>query len=257
MNSAEPILSLTGPDHQEVVRRFMVDLRSGVDWFEALTQAIALWRVPDEVVDGCHYRYLVADEAFDWLFLAERLLATAEGLVPRGEKEDLLFHGLLPRGVSEERFKKQIGPAKYGAVINHWYGIRVEEALILAVEHEVRKQRHGLRPEELRLDEAVYEHIYGLPRHKLLHLFSEERAAPYRNGLSLRQNEEFTYWLFRYRLKRSDKARLASDTKKGITFLKQLGRLPGPGLLGPVGYNVPAARGPAGWPTDDAEGPMS
>jgi len=31
--------------------------------------------------------------------------------------------------------------------------------------------------------------------------------------------KEFTYWLFKYRLKHCDKARVASDTKKALDWL--------------------------------------
>ena len=43
-------------------------------------------------------------------------------------------------------------------------------------------------------------------------------------GLSLDDLEEFAYWLFKLRLKRSDEARLANDTNKGIAFLQHVGR---------------------------------
>ena len=33
--------------------------------------------------------------------------------------------------------------------------------------------------------------------------------------------KEFTYWLFKYRLKRCEKARIASDTKKALDYLKK------------------------------------
>lgn len=235
METAEPLnLDLTSTDSQEVVRRFLVDLRSGLDWFESLADAIAQWRTPEETIDGCHYRYLVGDAAFDWLLLAERLLAAASGLVPQEEKERLLLHGVVPRNITGDWFKNKIGPAKWSAVINHWYGVRVEEALLLAVEHEVRKQRHGLLAEEPHLDDTVYLHIYGLGLRELLVQFLLERGLPIVDTLTIHENEEFTYWLFQFRLKHSDKARLASDTKKGLDFLRGLGRL--------SVYGVPAQR---------------
>ena len=224
MNPAPATLDLTAQNSEEIVQRFLADLHSGADWFEALLDAIGRWRTPQEVHNGCKYRYLVGDEAFDWLLLAERLLSTANGMIPESEKERLLFQGVFPRSLSGEAFKDRIGPAKYRAVVNHWYGVRVEEALILAVEHEVRKQRRGLRAEEPKLEDVVYEHVYGLSRRELFAQFSLERKLPQQGAISLRDYEEFTYWLFHYRLKRSDKARLASDTKKGLSFLRQMGR---------------------------------
>ena len=34
--------------------------------------------------------------------------------------------------------------------------------------------------------------------------------------------QDFTYWLFRFRLKRQDKARVASDTRKGLAMLTRM-----------------------------------
>ena len=208
----------------ETVDGFVAALRQGADWFDALLEAIGHWTTAEEVVDGREYRYLVGQEAFDWLVLAERLLLPVDGLVPASQRERLLFHGALPRAVSEEEFKERIGQAKYRAVMNYWYGVVVEEALAMAVEHEVRKQRRGLRPEDARLDDAVYERVYGLPLGELLGRFFEQRSQPPRTRLSLSEAKEFTYWLFKYRLKSSDPARVASDTRKALDWLRGLGR---------------------------------
>ena len=213
-------------DVQEAVRHFISSLQAGAVWFDALLQTIALWPAGQEVHDGRRYQYLVGGEAFDWLLLAERLTLCADGLVPEESRDQLLFHGSLPRPVSEEEFKELIGPAKYRAVCNYWYGVAVEEALVLAVEHEVRKQRQGLRPEDPNLDDAVYQRIYGQTLPELLRQFYAERDEPAKGRSSLTELKEFTYWLFKYRLKRSEPARLASDTRKGLDFLQRLGRRP-------------------------------
>lgn len=207
----------------EVVERFLASVRAGKDWFEALLETIASWTAPEEVHEGRRFRYLIGNEAFDWLVLAERLATRADGLIPDHERATLLFKGVCPRPMTEEEFKERVGPAKYRGVVNYWYGVRVEEALIMAVEAEVRKQRRGLRPEEPNLDETVFERIYALPRAQLLAKFFEELAQPSRDTMTLTELKEFTYWLFKYRLKNSDQARLASDTKKGLDMLERLG----------------------------------
>ena len=209
---------------EEAVEHFTASLREGRDWFDSLLEAIALWPAPRETHEGRHYEYLVGGEAFDWLLLAERLTQSADGLVPEEGRVSLLFHGIPPRQISQDGFRDMIGPAKYRAVGNYWYGVTVEEALILAVEHEVRKQRRGLRPEEPDLDDAVYQRIYGERRGELLRRFFAERDQPLADRVSLAELKEFTYWLFKYRIKHSDQARLASDTKKGLDFLHGLGR---------------------------------
>jgi hypothetical protein len=33
--------------------------------------------------------------------------------------------------------------------------------------------------------------------------------------------KEFSYWLFKYRLKQCEKAKIASDTKKALRYLKR------------------------------------
>lgn len=210
--------------------RFQASLRAGLDWFTALLETIASWTAPQEAYQGRHFQYLIGDEAFDWLLLAERLLLSADGLVPDQQQESLLFHGRPPRQLSEQQFKEAIGSAKYRAVRNYWYGVTVEEALLMAVEDEVRKERRTMgRSEEPRLDEVLYQRVYGQPRPALLLQFFQERGQPPAEQLTLAQLREFTYWLFKYRLNHCDKARIASDTKKGLDLLRSLERGPTPG----------------------------
>jgi hypothetical protein len=40
--------------------------------------------------------------------------------------------------------------------------------------------------------------------------------------MALRESKEFTYWLFKYRVKHSEPARMASDTKKGLDQLQKM-----------------------------------
>lgn len=192
-------------------------------WFTALLNAIAAWRRPQETVNGRSYRYLIGGEAFDWLLLAERLCAELDGLVPHKELEDLLFEGRPPVPIGEEEFHRTIGSAKYRAHLNFFYGVLVEEALQVAVEQEVQKERlsrvwaHGQRA-----DDEVCQHIYGFTRLELLRKFCQERGMAPVDGLSLGEYKEFTYWLFKYRLRSSDPARVASDTRKGLAMLAGL-----------------------------------
>ena len=54
----------------------------------------------------------------------------------------------------------------------------------------------------------------------LLHQFRGERNYPLRRSSTLAEQKEFTYWLFKYRLKQCDKERVASDTKKALRYLQ-------------------------------------
>jgi hypothetical protein len=209
----------------EAALRFKAALVAGTPWLTAMLEAIEQWDIHAEVYGDRFYVYLIADEALDWLVLAERLLASARGLVPEEEADALLLRGRLPAALSAEEFRRLIGPAKHRAVTNFWYGVSVEEALQLAVEREVRKSRRSSgKPEETKLEEIVYERIYGVTRADLLKQFFESRKEAPPREMTLTLMKEFAYWLFKLRLKSSDPARLASDTKKGLDLLRSLGK---------------------------------
>ena len=198
-------------------------ITGGKHWYIALLEAIGLWTVAEEVHNQRRYRYLIAGEAFDWLLLAERLCQAVDGLLPDAEKTALLFHGQPPLNLTVDRFKELIGGGKYHQYLNYFYGITVEEALILVVQEEVRKERRtsGYNNKEHGVVGEVYRRIYGATRPVLLKRFRREKGYPYLKSISLTELKEFTYWLFKYRLKQCDKARVASDTKKALDWLRQ------------------------------------
>lgn len=200
-------------------------IASGVHWYIALLEAICLWASAEETCDGRDYRYLIEGEAFDWLLLAERLCYAVYGLLPEDEKDALLFHGEAPLYITDEEFKELIGHIKYHQYLNYFYGITVEESLILAVQEEVRKERWiwGCNGEGSVLDEA-YRRIYGRTEADLLKSFRHVKGYRQLRSISLTELREFTYWLFKYRLENCDKARIASDTKKGLDQLRWRGR---------------------------------
>jgi hypothetical protein len=191
-------------------------------WFLALLEAIGQWRLPEEELEGRTFRYLIAGEAFDWLLLAERLSLEIADLVPQDELEALLFHGHLPLELGEEEFRRLLGPAKYRAHLNFFYGVLVEEALQLAVEDEVVKERLTCIWQNGHIDDEVCQRIYGATRQELWQSFCQERALPQGEWLDVQGLREFTYWLFRERLRRCDPARVASDTRKGLAKLAAL-----------------------------------
>jgi hypothetical protein len=199
-------------------------IAGGQHWYIALLEAIALWTGADEIYDGRNYRYLIAGEAFDWLLLAERLCCAVDGLLPGDEKALLLFHGKPPLKLKREDFSRLIGNSKYRQYLNYFYGITVEEALILAVQEEVRKERRtrGYTDDRDAADES-YRRIYGATRDTLLGYFRQERGYSRARSMSLIMLKEFTYWLFRYRLQNCDSSRVASDTKKALKRLRAMG----------------------------------
>jgi len=215
----------TGLEQQapEALRHLLASVRSGVPWHRALLETIGLWTQPLEEYQDRTYRYLIQGEAFDWLVLAERLCAELDGVIPGTEKEPLLFSGRLPESIGPEVFRGLLGASKYRAYLNYWYGVIVEEALQLSVEEDVRK-RHLARcyADSEDLVEEAFVHLYGATRSDLVDEFRQQTHVPRRRSLSLSNLKELTYWLHKRRLKMWDPARVASDTKKGITRLRLL-----------------------------------
>ena len=207
-----------------VIQHFRESLASGKHWYIALLESIGLWTDEIEEVGGQTYQYLIAGEAFDWLLLAERLCEIVDGLVPEKEKVALLFKGRPPLRLASDEFKNLIGAGKYHQYLNYFYGITVEEALIQAVCEEVRKERrsNGLSYRHDEEDET-FMRIYGETEPVLLKQFRRERHYPLRANNSLTDMKEFTYWRFKYRIRETEKAKVASDTHKALEWLKKNG----------------------------------
>ena len=198
-------------------------LKDGVEWPVALLKSMALWTVPVETVKKREYSYFIGGEAFDWLLLAERLCKEVGNLIPKAEMEELLFTGRFPPPFDESRIKELLGVHKRRGYLNYYYGVVVEEALQLAVEREVHKRNlsNGIRYQSDFTDE-VFERVYREPREALTEEFRLEAGYESLETMSVTQMKEFTYWLFKYRIKTSDKAKIASDTKKGLDILHQM-----------------------------------
>ncbi|TMB99970.1 MAG: hypothetical protein E6J42_01995 [Chloroflexi bacterium] len=191
-------------------------------WFFCMLTAVRRWPLPAEQVNGRTFRYLVGGEAFDWLLLAERLCEELTELVPADEVEGLLFHGRLPVEMRGDELQRLLG-AKYRSHLNFVYGVHVEEALQLAVQGEVHKERTSSRIwENGHMDDEVFSRVYGASKPALFSQFREAQALPQPEAISLADLREFTYWLFKYRLKNCDPARVASDTRKGLAQLQRL-----------------------------------
>lgn len=222
----------------DALEMFLSSVGNGEPWFEALMRAIAQWEAPREDVDGREYRYLVGGEAFDWLLLAERLLEAAEiaapGGVPPEERERLLFEGIAPAAetsarvsrLSDDALRDLIGEHKHRAHLNYLYGVTVEEALQYAVELDVAKERVSVNMKDPRFEEGasdpVYERIYGRTRADLLAEFRSGTAKAATSYISLGELREFLYWLFKYRVKNQEPARVASDTRKALAQLSRI-----------------------------------
>jgi len=239
------------PADLEAVAHLKQAVADGKHWYLALLEAIGLWGSVEEVYDGQHYRYLIGNEAFDWLLLAERLCLEVDGVVPEHEKVGLLFSGKPPIELSRKEFSSLIGEAKYRAYLNYVYGVVVEQALVSAVEEEVRKDFSSLTASRhAALEQEAYRRIYGADTTALLRRFRQEAGYADAESISLTEEKEFTYWLFNYRVQNSDKERVASDTRKALQWLQhQRSRAGMPG--GDKGENPshPASGGDATHPS--------
>jgi len=193
-------------------------VNDGRNWYLALLEAIRLWRSPEELYDGANYKYLLSGEAFDWLRLAERLCSEIRDKIPEEELAGLLFYDRPPVKMTEAEFKDALGPAKYRAYLNYLYGVLTEQALILANIYEVRKRSIvTLKPDEE--SEQAYRRVYRMGPAELLQEFQKEKKYPQRISLTLTELKEFTYWLFKYRVRTSEKPKIASDTKKALALM--------------------------------------
>jgi hypothetical protein len=215
------------PQTQELLAALRDSIVGGEHWFTVVLAGVGQWPAAEEEVDGRRYRYLVGGEAFDWLLLAERLCDALSDLLPEDERAALLVHGRFPIEVTQEEFRRLIGPAKHRAHLNFLYGVQVEEALQLRVTEEVRKERLCQVWQNGHLDEEVCRRIYGAGRRELFDEFRAGREAA-SEKLSLSDLHEFTYWLFKRRVHSCDPARVASDTRKGLAMLTHVrsARLP-------------------------------
>jgi len=221
LNNQLPSSQVTSTGDNEAVRYLEQAITGGKHWYIALLEAIGLCIAAEETHNGHRYCYLIAGEAFDWLLLAERLCQAVGGLLPHDEKSALLFYGKPPLNLPTEKFKELIGSVKYSQYLNYFYGITVEEALVLAVQEEVRKERivTDYSREQDTTNEA-YRRIYGTSKAVLVRRFRREKGYPQLKSICLTELKEFTYWLFKYRFKQCDKAKVASDTKKALKWLK-------------------------------------
>ncbi len=218
----ESSTDLMPPGDTEAIRHLKEAIASGSHWYIALLEAIKLWTSVEEVYNNRKYRYLIAGEAFDWLLLAERLCNTVDGLLPADEAQDLLFHNRPPLNLDEEEFKSLIGTIKYHQYLNYFYSVTVEEALVLAIQDEVRKEWRisGYYKDQDYTDE-VYRRIYGTVKITLLKSFRREKGYQRLQSISLSELKEFTCWLFNYRIRQCDRSKVASDTKKALDWLAQ------------------------------------
>jgi hypothetical protein len=205
---------------QGILQRLRECVEGGDDWYAALMQAVRDWPLAEEEVEDERFVYLLDGEALDLLRLCERLALVVEDLVPEPQLMALLANDRPPEDSAHGGLKSLIGPEKYRAYLTFIYGVLVEEMVVHAVLEDLRKRHRttGRTHYDADLDDA-YIYVYGRPRNELLEMFRKEKAEPRRSRMTLTRKKEFTFWLFKLRLRSSDKSRVASDTKRALTLL--------------------------------------
>jgi hypothetical protein len=206
----------------EAINHLEQEISGGRHWYIALLEAMGMWSSAAEDHCGRIYRYLIAGEAFDWLLLAERLCETVDDLLPMDEKEALLFHARPPLKLSPEEVRTLIGQSKHKQYLSYFYGVTVEQAMIMAVEEEVLKERRvsGFNNEG-DVNSEAYRRIYGESRQAMLKRFRRETGYAQLRSITLSEMKEFSYWLFRYRIEQCEPVKVASDTRKALEYLKR------------------------------------
>lgn len=203
----------------EPIKHLNHSIKNGKHWFTSVLESISLWTKPKENYNNRNLIYFLDGEAFDWLVLAERLCYEINDFnLYKEEIEEFITHGTLPETISLSNFKNLIGISKYRGYLNYFYGITIEESIMISVENEIQK-RNLSNGNQFSQDysEEAFQNIYLLDQASLLNYFYEEQNIKPKKTFSITEVKLFTYWLFKYRLKSSDKSRSASYTKKGIT----------------------------------------
>jgi hypothetical protein len=208
---------------REAIENLKKSAAEGKHWYISILEAVKIWSSQEEDYQGRHLRYLIDNEAFDWLLLVERLADEIADYIPEDQKVALLFFDKPPLSLSKEDFKKIIGTAKYKAYLNYTYGVLVEEALVSAVVDEVRKEKRSMgSSSDDGVRDKAFKRIYGGDEQSLLQEFLREKRYYARTRMSLSDMKEFYYWLFKYRIKRSEKPKVASDTRKALLYLQHI-----------------------------------
>ncbi len=214
-----------GPE--AAINKFITMLENGSPWYPTLLHVISRWTAPDEMLNGKRKVYLIDGEAFDWLALAERLIISAEHLIPKDEAERLVLFGIAPALSRTEEdeiaFETAIGASKYRAFLNYQYGVIVEQLVLAAAEEKLIKNASLFAPiQRPYADERAFKEVYGVPFQKLRSQYrgATDRLLPEQASRS--QYEHFLYWLSKYRIRHLEPARIASDTRRAMLLLSRL-----------------------------------
>jgi len=196
----------------KLIQELRNEVSQGENWQKSVAKYIGLWNEKEEFYRGYKYIYLIDDEALDWLTLTERLVSSIKPYITKEEYNYVSTSGLLPDQEIYKYIKKTIPKKKLSQMRNFYYGIIIEN---LIYHYKILEyQKNTIVVEDN--DQRFYEEIYNKPIEVLYEIFYKERKTINKNKLNFHELKLFSYWLFKYRLKHSDKTKMAHETNTAL-----------------------------------------
>ena len=202
----------------KLIQELRNEVSHGENWQKSIAKYIGLWTKKEEFYRGYKYIYLIDGEALDWLTLTERLVSSIKSYINKEEYYYVSTSGLLP---DQEIYKyiKKITPKKVlSQMRNFYYGIIIEN---LIYNYKILEyEKNTIVTEDN--DQRFYEEIYNKPLEVLSQMFYKEKKLINKNKLNFHELKLFSYWLFKYRLKHSDKTKMAHETNKALIIASKI-----------------------------------
>ncbi|MQG06893.1 MAG: hypothetical protein FI681_03660 [SAR202 cluster bacterium] len=200
-----------------LIQELKSKIENGINWEKAVVDCISDWDISEEFYRGYKYKYWINNEAFDWMTLTERLGSAIKSYLSKKKYHELIFTGLLPNKSSYEYMKKVISKNKLSQMRNFYYGIIIEDLIY------IQKSQQYLKNSLYSINEYDgYEEIYGKNINLLFQQFAKNIKFTRQNTINLYTYKEFIYWLFKFRIKYSEKTKVASDTNLSIKLAKDI-----------------------------------
>ena len=224
------------PRCDELVEELRLKVENGTpDWQRSFISVVAAWPVGDECVDGERYHYFIGGEALNWKRLAERIAAhlASSGLSIRAADEvfEWIDTSGVFGGIGEQLFRRTVGVDAWRAHLNYFYGVHVEQCLIVAFEERMFKQRYstGKQPNDESC-EVAYVGLYEETEETLWEEFTLAKSAELSelfdeldtDTRSMALDDEFTYWLFKRRIEHTNAPQVGAETVRGLRVLSDM-----------------------------------
>ena len=201
----------------KLIEELRNEVSQGENWQQSIAKYIGLWNEKEEFYRGYKYIYVIDNEALDWLTWTERLVSSIKAYIPKDEYHYVSISGLLPDEEIYNYIKKTIPKTKLSQMRNFYYGIIIENLIYNYKISEYQKNTMGIEDH----DQKFYEDIYNKPLDILYEMFYRDKKTINKNKLNFHELKLFSYWLFKYRLKHSDKTKMAHETNMALKLAKK------------------------------------